>query len=76
MRNQDFLANPKRVAQGSNSNGFRAVTAAGDVTENPMPRQHASYGPNVNGDDWKQFSDDVDATPRQRGPSKRLGKGR
>ena len=74
MRNKDFIANPRHVAAGENSNGFRAVTAAGSVTENPMSDLMGNGG-NVNGDDWQGFKRTADATPAMTGPSKRA-KGR
>jgi len=76
MRRKDFIANPQRVGSGENSNGFRAVTPAEDVTENPMPKQHCGYGPNVNGTRWSQFPCDTDVTPPMVGRSKRVSKAR
>jgi hypothetical protein len=75
MRRQDFIANPRNVAKGENSNGFRAVAAAGSITENPMSPIEG-VGGNVNGDWWRAFPRDFDATPKMCGPSKRLGRGR
>lgn len=80
MRRQDFIANPRHVAPGENSNGFRAVTAAGDVTDSPIPKQCYNWGPNMNGERWAQFPDAASDAPvvvaSKVGPSKRPGKGR
>ena len=76
MRNPDFIANPCRVAKGENARGFRAVTAAENVTDNPLPRQDPKFGPNMNGDRWRGFPEDADYEPTMSCPSKRLGRGR
>ena len=75
MRNKDFIAHPDRVAHGENSHGFRAVTAAENVTQNPMPRQSPSFGENMNGERFAQFPAGADYTPDVRGTSRRLKKG-
>lgn len=76
MRNPDFIASPQNVEGGENIHGFRAVTAAGNVRCNPLPRQDVHTGPNMNGDRWAQFPEGADYTMSARGVSKRLGKGR